>query len=263
MSIYVVPTWHCNLHCPHCFVHTYKDEWNEEEFLKSLKELKEKYPNEGFILHGGEPTLYRDRYQTLLDTGIIDSICSNLIVDNSIINDLNQRDITIATSWNPKRFNDEIYITWLNNIEKLKNKPLVLITLDKDLIVYDKQTLLNHLNEMYNVGVTEVLFEPLVDNSLDDNFQHLADRYLCELHKIWNVPVKSLITEQILDWNMRCNSKTLLPNGKVRRGCILGDECHKILDKCLHCKFAEVCKPCVLHTRCSFYPEFYEMMKNA
>lgn len=266
MSIYIVPTWHCNLHCPHCFVHTYKDDYNKEAFFESLKQLKEKYIDEHFVLHGGEPTLYKDRYYEILDSGYINSICSNLIVDDEIINDLNHRDIDIATSWNPNRFNIVTYNIWLSNIGRLKNKPLILITIDQDLIKFNKFKLLSIMNELYMRGVREVLFEPLVDNSLDDTFQHRADMYLCDIHKLWKeykIPVKSLIEEQILDWDMRCDSKTLYPNGEVKRGCILGDECHKILDKCLHCQFAKVCKPCVLHNRCSFYPEFYKMMKNA
>ena len=47
------------------------------------------------------------------------------------------------------------------------------------------------------------------------------------------------------------------------KGCILGDECHRVLDKCLHCNLAKVCKPCVLHSRCSFFPKLYNLIKNA
>ena len=265
MSIYIVPTWHCNLNCPHCVVHTQNDYFNENLFMSELLKLKELYPDESFILHGGEPTLYKNRYYTIMNTNVINSICSNLIIDQDIIDDLNSRNISISTSWNPYRFDFITFNKWLNNIETLNNKPLVLITIDKDLIDFDKEKLLKIILKLQEIGIQEILFEPLYDNNLDNSFQHKADLFLCDTYGLWKekkISIKNLITQQILNWDFRCNSKTLYPDGKVKRGCILGDECHKILDECLHCKFAKVCKPCVLHTRCSFYPKFYELIKG-
>ena len=267
-SIYVVPTWHCNLHCPHCFVSNQSENSNFDLFLTKLKQLKQDYPNAAFILHGGEPTLFQDKYFEILNTGIITSMCSNLVVKTNIIDDLNTRNLSIATSWNPNRFsaNPFIKVAWLGNIERLNTKPLILITLDQDLLKYDIKDFIELLHEFENRGIKEVLFEPLVDNSLDDNFQNKVDEWLCNTYDIWrknNIKIRNKIEEQILHWDFRCDSLTLEPNGLIRKGCILGNECNKILDKCLTCNLAKICKPCVLHKRCSFYPKFYEKVKNA
>lgn len=264
--IYIVPSWHCNLCCPHCFVSKQTEEYNSNKFLDALRSLKEKYPDAHFVLHGGEPTLYQDRYYSIMNTGIINSICTNLIIKDEILTDINARDIIIATSWNPNRFTKSLETMWLDNISKLKNKPLILITLDQDLLKYDISKFIKLLKIWENLGIREILFEPLVNNDLDDTFQNEADEWLCSMHHIWKengIKMNNLIEEQILDWNFRCNALTLYPNGEVKRGCILGTECNKILDKCLNCKFASVCQPCVLHSRCSFYPKFYELIKNA
>lgn len=264
-TIYVVPSWHCNLHCPHCFVHLQEDLYDKEIFLSTLKKLKIQYPNASFILHGGEPTLHKDRYYDIISTGIINSICSNLIIDREILIDINNRDISIATSWNPYRFNSEKYQEWINNIKLLNNKPLILITLDQDLINYDINNFINFLQDMIYIGIQDILFEPLVDNTLDDIFQQKVDEWLCDLHVIWknnNIKLNNLIEYQILNWNFRCDSLTLHPDGSIKKGCILGSECYKLLNKCLKCEFSGVCLPCVLHSRCSFYPKFYNLIKT-
>jgi len=263
-QVYVVPTWQCNLHCPHCFVHKYTDTYNKEVFITKLKELKKKYPKASFILHGGEPTLYPKRYLEIMDTNIIDSICTNLITEPEIIEDLNKRDIPIATSWNPNRFNLQHYLQWLNNIKSLNNKPLVLITLDQDLLHFDIDMFTKVIKDLEEVGIEEILFEPLVDNTLTNDFQNKIDEWLCNIYTLWRykrIKIKNLIEEQILHWDFKCNSITLLPDGTVRPGCIIGERCRNILIKCFDCKYAKVCRPCELHTRCSFYPKFYEKVK--
>ena len=265
-QIYIVPSWHCNLNCSHCFVHLKKDEYNKDVFISKLNELKTNYSEACFILHGGEPTLYQDRYFDILNTNSIDSICTNLIVNDTIIDDLNKRNIAIATSWNPYRFNKDTYNIWINNIKKLESKPRILITLDKDLIGYDINLFMQFLKELENLKIKEILFEVLVNNSLDDTFQNEVDEWLCNLHQLWkdyNLGLNNIIEQQILHWDFRCDSLTLYPDGQVKRGCILGDECHRVLDKCLHCNLAKVCKPCVLHSRCSFFPKLYNLIKNA
>lgn len=263
--IYIVPSWHCTLHCPHCYVHTYPDNYNEIKFINTLKKLKEDYSEANFVLHGGEPTLYKDRYNKIMDTGIITSICSNLITNKAMIDDINTRNITTSTSWNPNRFiKDSLFSMWLDNIEKLNNKPLILITLDQDLLEYDIKDFIKLIHSLEEVGIIEILFEVLVDNKLDDSFQNKVDEWLCNIYDVWRIErfkIKNVIEDQILDWDFRCNSLTLLPEGDIRKGCILGDECHKILKKCLTCKLASVCRPCVLHSRCSFFPKFYEKVK--
>lgn len=264
LTVYVIPSWACNLNCPHCFVKNQPDNYNEELFINALQQLKIQYPTANFTLHGGEPTFNKNRLKTILSQNIITSITTNCITTDLEIYDwINKQDLAVATSWNTNRFiTDDIFKVWLSNIKQLKKDPLLLITLDKDLISLPLEVFFNKLYKIQDAGVIDILFECLVDNTLDDSFQTRVDEWLCEFHNrlhtdYVDLKINSLIETQILNWDFRCNSKTLLPNGIVRDGCTMGNECNYILNECLGCDKANVCKPCVLHTRCSFFPKFY------
>ena len=202
LSFYVVPSWKCNLHCPHCFVNNLPEKANKDNLIKTIKDCKEKYPDAAFILHGGEPTFNKDLLKELLNLNIINSITSNLMYkDDEITSLLNDNDLYVATSWNVSRFKNE----------------------------------------------------------------ELRDRWLCELHQVWYLnDIKNLIEDQILDWNFGCHSKTILPDGTIHNKCTMADSDHPVrfLNKCLSCKYNKVCIPCSLHNRCSFYPKFYELIKE-
>lgn len=264
LTFYVVPSWKCNLHCPHCFVNNLSENVDKEKFLQVLKQCKQYYPNAGFILHGGEPTFDKDLLIEILNLNIITSITTNLMyIDNEINDVINKSNISVATSWNSSRFELKKHRDiWFNNLKQLKEKPLLLITLDKDLVRYKPIEIVDIIKDIPNID--RVLFEPLLDNSLNDEFQDIVDNWLCELHKVWNIGIKNIIEEQILNWNFACNSKTILPNGTIHNKCTMADASHKpvFLNKCLKCKYNKVCIPCSLHTRCSFYPKFYELIKG-
>ena len=41
-KVYVIPSYKCNLNCPHCDIHNYKDTFNEDDFFNTLKEVVKK-----------------------------------------------------------------------------------------------------------------------------------------------------------------------------------------------------------------------------
>lgn len=266
LSFYIVPSWKCNLRCPHCFVNNLPEDNNKDKFFNTLKECKEKYPDAGFILHGGEPTYNKSLLRDILELNIVNSITTNLLFnDDEIIDMLNSNNLSIATSWNPSRFlNKDLFKLWNSNLSKLSHPVMALITLDKDLLKIPASDIVNTIRSFNNVD--KVLFEPLLDNNLDDDFQDKIDELLCNIHNEWNIDnITNLIEQQILNWNFACNTRTILPNGSIHNKCTMADSNHKprFLDKCLKCKYNKVCVPCSLHTRCSFYPKFYEVIKNA
>lgn len=266
MLFYVVPSWKCNLNCSHCTVKNRPYKEDSEKLLHTIIEQSKLYPNAEFALHGGEPTVNKNLFVKILETGIITGITTNLIInDQEIIDLINEYDIGTSTSWNAKRFsNEQLFNLWKENIKKLKRKPLVLITLDKDLIKMNQSEVINIIESFENVD--EILFECLLDNTLKDEFQDTVDEWLCELDKQWiakKVSKVNLIRSQILNWNFNCNTKTILPNGEIRDKCILAtDNKQHFLQKCLNCKYNKICIPCRLHSRCSFFPKFYERVLN-
>lgn len=266
LTFYIVPSWKCNLRCPHCFVNNISEKANKDLLIKTIKECHDKYPNASYILHGGEPTFNKELLKELLDLNIINSITTNMLYNDDEISDIiNKANIDLATSWNPSRFrNNALVDLWNHNLENHKQPVMVLITLDQDLLKLSASEIVSTIKTFKNVD--SVLFEPLLDNSLTDEFQDKVDTLLCEIYKRWDIRhIKNLIAEQILNWNFGCNTKTILPDGSIRNKCTMADSTHKpvFLAKCLKCKYNRVCIPCSLHTRCSFFPKFYNMMKNA
>ena len=80
-KLYVIPTYHCNLKCPHCELHLRDDNFNE-----SFYDVLSNNNIDLGVLFGGEPTLYRDRLIKCLKTNKIHSISTNLIkLDNELI----------------------------------------------------------------------------------------------------------------------------------------------------------------------------------
>lgn len=266
LIFYVVPSWKCNLNCSHCTVKNQSFNINKKAFFNTLICQKEEYPNATFILHGGEPTFDKKLFVDILNTNIISSITTNLVFnDEQILEMINDYDLEVATSWNPKRFSSKTLLAnWMNNLTKLKKSPLLLITLDKDIINISPKDMIKIVKSFKNIK--EILFECLIDNSLDDDFQNKVDIWLCELDEQWitqKINIKNLIKEYILDWNFNCNSKTILPDGTIQEKCIFANNYKPhVLSKCIKCKYNKVCIPCKLHTRCSFFPKFYERVRN-
>lgn len=266
ITFYVVPSWKCNLNCSHCTVKNQQYNVNHDKFFNTLLEQKKKHPNAEFVLHGGEPTFDKNLFVDILSTDVITSVTTNLIFkDKEIISLINDYDLDIATSWNPKRFSSERLLNnWLDNLKSLNKSPLLLITLDKDVVHIHPKQFIETLRSFTNIK--EVLFECLIDNSLDDNFQDIVDSWLCSVDEEWlsqHFYMKNLIRDQILQWNFNCNTKTILPDGKIQEKCIFAKNYKpKFLKKCIDCKYNKHCIPCKLHNRCSFFPKFYERIVN-
>ena len=107
MSLYALLTRHCNLSCPHCNVKYPVEEFNEDKFIDQLR----LYNNGTIIFFGGEPTLYQDRLLRVANDEIIKtkkrSITTNLINLNDDLINLYHDIGSVATSWNPNRFDSE------------------------------------------------------------------------------------------------------------------------------------------------------------
>lgn len=262
-TIYAIPTYNCNLNCPHCDIHKRKIQFDEEKFMEALSSIESGI----VVLFGGEPFLNKDVLKKCLQTNKINSISTNLLLlDDDIFNLIQEYDISLATSWNPKRFTNDQYKLWLNNLSKFKNTntPIdVLITMTKDLIEMDEFQLMNIITDIDDTNsVDGIVFEHLLDDNLSDTFHQQCDDWLCKIHNIWKFKVKNVIEERIFNWNNDCsNTWTLEPTGELRFGCpqYMGRD---ILDKCLTCELVSKCRPCMLQKSCSFPKKLYEVLNE-
>ena len=256
-KIYAIPTYHCNLKCPHCELHLKEDNFSEK-FFEVLCSIEK---GADITLFGGEPTLYRDRLERCLKTEKIASISTNLLLlDENLLSLYKEYGISIATSWNPQRFTDEQYLLWMSNLRKLEQNGLdciILITLTEDLLAY--QEFNEHLKEWDNIkSINGILFEPLLDYKMKTDLHSRADLWLCELYDNWHFSMRNMIAEKVKKWNCDCsNVWTLNPTGELVRGCPQQEK-KFILNECLGCSLAGICRPCHLQHICSFPKKLYE-----
>ena len=263
-QLYVIPNFNCNLKCPHCDIRTKSDCYNEEQFLKQLNSLK----SEWTTLFGGEPLLYKDRFEKVIKTEKINTISSNLLLlDDYSLDLLKEYEIRIATSWNPQRFTKEEYDLWIEKLNLLNRKnqsTIVMITLTEDLLSFDKEILYKMFDSWERVGsITGILFEFLVDPESKPDLNDRADDWLCNIHNDWRWNSLSKLIEDNLENNICDCSRvyTLLPSGRLQKGCPHNSKPYH-LEQCYDCKFSSICQPCRLQKYCSFPKKLYSLLNG-
>lgn len=255
-TIYAIPNYECNLNCPHCDIHTKHIEYNECEYLKTLKSIDD---NDRVILFGGEPTLYEDRFYSSFFTGKLKSISTNLVdIQPNILKTIAESNMTMSTSWNVTRFTDIQYKRWLDNLQiygTYGKKCMVMITMTEDLIDdanFDHVlTILKDIDDTH--AVDKLQFEHLLSQN-DLSEHHIkCDEWLCKIHDIWNFSFENCIETKInKGWIFDCKDiYTLYPDGRLINECPHGNSI-KLNLICITCSNAKNCKPCKLQNICTF-----------
>lgn len=258
-DLYIIPNYECNLNCPHCDVHNKKIKYNEEEFFNKLNTLSFK----NGIVFGGEPLLYKDRFKKVIRTNKISSISTNLLLlDKEIVELLNEYNVSIATSWNPLRFNKEEEDIWFEKL-MLIDSCTILITLTDDLITMDFEKFKNILRKIDNTNnVDGILFEQLLSDDTTEEFYNRVDEWLIKMYKNWDYTMKNFISDKVLNWKCDCSKTyTLEPNGLLRKGCPQATKLN-IQQQCLVCPLSNICQPCVLQNHCTFPKNLYKIVKG-
>ena len=257
-TLYAVPWYDCNMRCPHCHVSHRKVSSNFDKFLRTLKEVKD---FDHVVLFGGEPTLYREKFVEIIRTGKINSVSTNLVrypvnvIENELIPLIDEYNLTIATSWNLKRFTRAEEGMWCENLAKLCQHGVdvtVMITLTEDLLNISPVLMCFYLGKLEGVGVQKVLFEPYIgDVEVNDK----ADEWLCDVHDCYPGLMKNLLEEKLRDWNCNCDDVcTLEPDGVIRKGCpdLLASGVMNYCVDCITCEHSGICRPCMLQKTCSY-----------
>ena len=262
-KVYVIPTLNCNLNCPHCEIHLRPDNFQHDLFFNELNKLS----NEQLVLFGGEPLLRKERFYECVETHTFDSISTNLLLLNEeFINILKKKEISISTSWNPKRFTDEQYKLWIDKLKLLQQHNMyctILITLTEDLLQYDMNKFLQLIADWSSIGsVNGILFEPLLDYQMKKDLHERADKWLCDLYNVWDFPIINYTVEKLKHWNCDCsNVYTLYPNGELKKGCPQYEK-QFVLPQCLQCEMVNKCRPCRLQHICSFPKQLYKKVNK-
>lgn len=163
--------------------------------------------------------------------------------------------VSIATSWNPNRFNSKQWEQWLTTCQYLHLNSIptkVLITLTPDLFNIPKEQLWGIFENFEKCALLEsFLFEPLIGDECNKE----ADAWLCKFHKWykkWGFTMKNELEERLSNWRFNCNSTyTMEPDGSIKIGCPQYKRPY-ILSKCITCDKADICQPCMLQKTCSY-----------
>ena len=252
-TLYAIPNFECNLACGYCDLKNKRVIYNEEKFLEALNSFQG-----NVVLFGGEPFLFKDRLYRILETGKINSISTNLLLlDSEIAEHLNG--INIATTWTPKRFNNDTLKTWHEKLEILTEKEIetmLLVTLSEDTIGSEPSTVFKFLKSLEKYSIGSVLFEQLLDYTKEQEYYDKADSWLCEMHEYFNdLRYTNEMENQIKNgWYFDCsNTFTLYPDGRIRNYCPQFLT-YTINRTCYKCPNNIICRPCMLQNRC-VYPK--------
>lgn len=252
----------CNLSCPHCNVLNDKT-FNNEKFFHAIENF-----HGDIMAFGGEPSLYKERLLKLLSYDNVKYITTNLMILHDEYLEYYKR-LKVATSWNLNRFNKSQYSKWLKNLNTLQKHDiscLVLITMTRDLIDYDIHEFMKII-QSWNIyrSINAIEFEYVIDDSMNKDFFNQCDEWLVNVHLLWekyNIRIWNKISDDIFYWNKDCsNVYTLEPNGELLKRC--PHNSHLIIrEECLTCKYAEICRPCILQQHCTFPKKLYEYIRG-
>lgn len=257
-TLYAVPWYSCNLDCPHCHVHKRQFTFNKDKFMGSLN--KAEYDE--VVLFGGEPTMVWAHFKDIIETGKITSVSSNMVmypthfIKSVFVPYMLKYNISVATSWNLKRFNKLGQIEkWAANVKALTDENvdvLLLITLTEDLLEAPLSHIIYALGIMEGAGVKKFLFEPYIGLH---ECNEKADEWLCNFHDNYPGIMDNLIEYKLDNWNCDCsNIYTLEPDGTIRKGCPDYIPMNELTfnEKCVQCEYNNRCRPCMLQRSCSY-----------
>lgn len=265
-TLYALVTSHCNLTCPYCDIRECKETFNRDLFMKQLHDF-----DGSIILFGGEPTLYEDRlldicYSDPLINRKIYSITTNLMNVSDKVLTVIQTIGRCGTSWNPDRFTDEQYKVWINNLnvfaDKLDMGLGILITMVDSVLDLSPYEFINIISEWNTKTVRTINFEYLVSDTTNPEYFDRCDKWLCNIYKNWNTPIKLINEDRVFNWYEDCSGHyTLHPDGSITKGCP-HHMSPRVPIECMTCERANICKPCQLQSYCSFPKKFYELVKS-
>lgn len=263
--LYALITRRCNLTCPHCDVYNLEDNYDEKAFLDQLL----KFDGE-IILFGGEPTMYPRRLFNIVDTcdlynKKIRSISTNLTVLNEKLIDLYKKIGSVATSWNPYRFDNIQYEMWYHNCNWLSKatgiRPALLITMDNDLLNMGVDNFLKVIDDWDSSMFKGIKLE-YYNGYNKDNYFNQVDEFLCELHSKWRSDIYNDIVDRVKHWWHDCSGVyTLNPNGIIHHRCPHNMP-PTVPNECYTCDRVDICRPCVLQQQCSFPKKFSQLIES-
>lgn len=271
-EVYVCPTFSCNLLCPHCYLRNIPSKLNKEAILDTISFINE---NAGlklsYDLFGGEPLLIEKDFLEEIVSRMEQrkyEVSTNLISWNPYFSQIFKNARWIDTSYNPKRFNKEQYKTWIENLRSLKESNFninIMITLTKDYIEEETpERLCQFLDEF---GIGSIDFDFLIGKDFPE--PEIVEEFLLNMYENWTSKCKINLVEAIKRRIVNkgvfrdChNAYTILPSGKIKRGCpYCNDSPIKI--ECKLCDFFHICNgACKLTTQCSFPKKLYERVLN-
>lgn len=265
-QMYALVTTQCNLSCPHCDIKDQNDNFNRDLFVKKICD----FPGT-IVLFGGEPSLYPDRlydiyYHSDVTRKKIKTISTNLVyLDDRLVNlycDIKY----IASSWNPHRFTDLQYKTWLNHLSTLSEYDIevaILITLTNDLFDMGVDSLFNIISTWNSNAIKYINFEPYVGESSDKAYFEKIDDFLCEIFNKWEFKFHLKNTKLAEEYYRDCSHiYSLYPDGTVINCCPhMGSK--MMPSECYTCERSGICRPCQLQKVCSYPKKFTKLVSTS
>ena len=218
--------------------------WNEEAFIEKLKFFDSSMCHK--TIYGGEPTTHVDR--VLKVAPYCHSIATNLLVLTDELKSLYDKDLGVLTAWEPGRFSDEQYATWLKNIDSLKIQPTLRIYLTPELVKSGNKYFQQFKDDFD--GRFEVIRFTYTTEDYGEEFGHEADEWLCQVYWFWKSQMKTDCDTFDGGWGMSFTAPmTLRPDGTISIGC-MEQKSFKKKEECKTCYLKDQCTICKLVPHC-------------
>lgn len=262
--LYAIPTMHCNLNCPHCFIKETPEVYDRDKFLEVLNNFDGE-----MLLFGGEVTTHLDRMFDIIEDNRlngkskINHISTNLIIINDELINFYKSIDGLSTSWNPHRFNGNEYDVWLSNCKTISDNDIsytLMITLTNDLFELSADDFISIASEWAGIqGLNVIKFEHYVGDVNPEYFAR-ADKWLSDLYVRWNLPITVETFDRVKYWYNDCNQiYTLYPDGKLINMCPHAQP-GVVPSECYTCEKVAKCRPCRLQPYCSYPKELSKLV---
>ncbi|MCM1439766.1 MAG: hypothetical protein NC131_11295, partial [Roseburia sp.] len=111
-------------------------------------------------------------------------------------------------------------------------------------------------------GMTKVKFEPFVGDEATPDYFHVADQWMAEVVRLWDLRAELDMIQRAKHWHFDCKDVyTLLPDGTLMNRCPHLVEA-QIPEACYNCANVSNCKPCPIQRYCSYLPETVKAVKE-
>lgn len=264
-EMYLNITNDCNLNCKMCFYTKNKEVLSNENIIKRIIEFNKKKGNKKIVIFGGEPLLFPEKIDLILnicdELKIIPTIVTNMTIFDKI---LQNKKLQIQAS-----LYEEFIDFQLNNIKLINNPNIILhVTVTKENI--NNYTFFKKIfNTKIPMWINIDFFRKIEKEKIDLFFNFLQKQKLPKkyIEEIFLYDIKTKSGRECLKYEGK--SYRVYPDNSIGLCSFTNRKPIKIRKECKYCK-NKICRVCkcdifennLIESQCYFYKKAKELIEG-